>query len=107
MTKQDEAEEAMRQLASTDEEHGRLKGHAKALEDRLKHVLSVESLKHTGSEASKKTVALASEVYKKALDEYEDAQIAYLMLENKRESWERTWEHFRTLSSNKRSGVVI
>lgn len=87
MYTEEDIERAIDYLTNSASKYARAKGRARSLLFRLKAVEADEFLKvETGSQDYKKSVARASEAYKKMIDEYEEAEIECLTIEAYREA---------------------
>ena len=86
------------------------RGDAERLEARLKQKKAILTLKHkkeAGSAAMAETMALADLEYEKALAQYEEARIDYLLADAEAEKARLSFEAWRTASSNKRAEMNL
>ena len=99
-------EEALVLLSSTDEEHADLSGEVKRLEEGIKQAKAHAFLLAEGTVAEREAKALASESYKKAVNDWIDAFKEFKVLDNKRIHEIRITEIYQTLSANRRKGNI-
>ncbi len=95
-------ESALNYLATTDDEFGRLKGHIRALEYRLKVEEAKGFLSSQGSVEKRKSDARISEEYVAMIDDYETSSCEYLTIGAKRTRAELTIAVWQTDSANHR-----
>ena len=98
---------ALQYLASTDAEYGRLVGHVRGLEHRLKVVKATVFLDAAGTVAEREAQAYASEEYGAGLTEFEDASIELETIRARRKRAELTIEVWRSLNSAAKRGNII
>ncbi len=97
-----ELEAAHNGLADTDEEFGRTSAYVKMSTFMAKKIKSEAFLKASGTVAEREAVAYASLEFSDYLEKLKDATYTMLILEAKRESWQREIDIWRTLSANRR-----
>lgn len=98
------AEQAIENLASTDEAYAQAKSLTKGLEYRLKVCKAIAFLGASGTVAEKEAAALSSAEYIEILDEYQSAMLDMETLGAKRKKEELIWEHWRSVNANRRAG---
>jgi predicted nucleotidyltransferase len=107
-TVEERAELALRYLACTDEKHARAKALLGALQEHRKAVKAAVYIEQINTskvaQGYAEQAAYASKEYAEIIDKIEEAEINYMLLNNKRKRAELTIELFRTHSANQRRG---
>lgn len=100
----DRVEQALKYLAQTDVNHAELSGRVKQLEELLKSVKAKEYLNATGTDGNRTSVALSSQTYIDAVNEWSEAVIAFKTVDNLRNREMLIVDLFRTLEASRRKG---
>lgn len=99
------ASEALRFLASTDEDCARAKAHMKGLEYAIKRVLAKEQINSEAKTAGeRKAQAEASQAYESITIAYRDSVLAYELLATQRSTQTARFEWARSMNANRRQG---
>lgn len=102
-----EIEKALNYLRDTSESYAKWKARMKYLESHRKSIRSAEVLSASGKTISENTHrGEASEAYKEALKEYEEAVYEFTLLDAYRHAAEAKIEVWRTLQASNRRGHV-
>lgn len=100
-------EKAVRYLADTDESCAMAKARMLAGKEHIKTTLATCFLDAPGSSVKEReSEAMASEAYRKVVDDYADAVADYETQKNKRLRAELTIEVWRSVNSAKAKGVI-
>jgi hypothetical protein len=99
-------EEALIKLSSTDESHAAWSGQVKYLEEVIKMTESHEFLLSEGTVAERQAKAKSSQKYELAVKAWVEAFKEFKKIDNERNHQIRVIEIWRTLSSNRRQGVI-
>lgn len=105
MVSEEQVENALKYLASTDEQVAQLKGHMKAAEHLLKVGKAMAFLKADGNNAEREAAALTSDEYAGLVEELENAVADYETIHNKRERAVLTIEVWRSENASRRQGM--
>ncbi len=107
MSKQEEdAELAVKYLASTDESHARARAEYNALSELRKTVRAFCFGELKGGVAERTMAAECHPDYVAHIEKIKQAEIAFHLLHNKRKRAELTVEMYRTWSANSRKGNI-
>ena len=96
------AEAAHNALSETDQEYGRLQGYVAMAPHYAKIIKAKHLLKAQGTVAEKESVAYSSVEYIEYMDKLNEAVVEFNVLDDKRASWNREVDIWRTLSANQR-----
>ena len=97
-------EQALIFLAGSDEDHAKLSGEVKYLEEAIKQAKAHSFLEAEGTVAERDAKALASLKYDLAIQTHLKAYVDFKQLDNQRNHEIRIIDIWRTLSSNRRQG---
>lgn len=98
-------EKAADYLRASAQASGSARGRMAYCDGNLRRVKSLQMLEHEGSLGDREAKAYASDAYRKALEEIEDATAEYETIRAKREAAQYTIEVWRTQTSAKKAGV--
>ena len=102
---EEEVEKALNYLSSSAKDYAKWKSRMKYLELHRKSIRAAEILSAKGNTISENTQkGEASEAYKKALMDYEDAVYEFTLIDAYRNAAETKIEAWRTISSSNRRG---
>ena len=101
------AESALNFLIETDEEFAVSKTEAKRAELFLKKTKAAIFLTSKGSVEAKKAEAEVARETEDAEKAYLDAEQDYETLRNRRDSATLVWEHWRSLNSARKQGIIV
>jgi len=101
---EERAEQAIHNLASTDEAYAQAKSWVKALEYHLKTCKAAAFLEASGTVGEREATALNSQEYRELVDRYESATLEMETLGAKRQREQLIWEHWRSVNANRRVG---
>lgn len=103
----EQAEAAVDYLRDTAKDYGKACGRLAYLEGNLRRVKSLEMLKTPkGSLGDREAQAYASEAYREALEQLENATADKETIRAYRDAAEAKFEMWRSVNSNKRAGIV-
>ena len=103
---EDRVEKALVKLSTTDLDHATWSGQVKYLEEGLKQAKSHAFLLAEGTVAEREAKAIASLKYAEAVQAWTDALKQFKKIENERNHEIRVIDIWRTLSSNRRQGMI-
>lgn len=98
------AEQAIHNLASTDEPYAAAKAQVKGLEHRLKIIKAQAFLEAQGTVAEREARAQTDRAFVKMVDEYQNAVLEMETLGAKRKREELILEFWRSVNANRRVG---
>ena len=96
------ATEAIKYLASTDEECARAKSLAEGLSHKIKRVKAIKFLSAKGTVAEREATAYSSVEYEAIIEEHQNAVADYEILRNKRNTANAQFEWARSMNANRR-----
>lgn len=105
----EQAEAAVDYLRDTAKDYGKACGRLAYLEGNLRRVkalMMVESQRAGGTIADREAAAYASEAYREALEQLENATADKETIRAYRDAAEAKFEMWRSVNSNKRAGIV-
>ena len=102
-------ENALKYLADTDEENAKANANVKYLDRLLKRKKALHITGNTNDKSisAKEQTYYASDIYKDAVQELFDAEVAASTLENKRDKEGLVIDLFRTLEASRRKNNII
>jgi len=105
----DRMEKGLRYMAETDVQFGMLKGLVDDMDYRLKvcEAQGIIGNKGAGAQDLVKSLARTSDEYKKLIDEKYQLVMEMEIIEAKRHTEELIFEAWRSINSNRRSGIVV
>jgi hypothetical protein len=101
----DQADSAVSYLRDTAEQYGKTCGRLAYLEGNLRRVKALEMLNVKGSLGDREAQAYASEAYKDALEQLENATADRETIRAKRDAAQCRFEQWRTQTSARKAGV--
>jgi len=102
-------ENALKYLADTDEENAKANANVKYLDRLLKRKKALHITGNTNDKSisAKEQTYYASDIYKDAVQELFDAEVAASTLENKRDKEGLVIDLFRTLEASRRKNNIV
>ena len=100
------AEEALRYLVETDQEHARIKAEYKAKDALTKTVLAYEFMGAEGTGEVRKAISYKSEKYQEHIKSLEALEINLQKMYNKRDTERLVIDMWRTQAANQRKGNI-
>lgn len=107
MISEQRVEQAVEYLRDTAKEYGQSKGRASYMEANLRRVKSLEMISHKGGVGEREAVAYASEAYKAAMEQMQNAVADMETMRALRDAAEYTIEVWRSQSSARKQGVNL
>lgn len=101
------AERALNFLIESDEEFAIAKTEARRAELLLKKTKAAMYLRGSGSVEARKAEAETAQQTENAERAYLDAEQDYETLKNRRDSATLVWEHWRSLNSARKQGMIV
>lgn len=98
-------EKAADYLRNSAQESGKWRGHMNYCEGNLRRVKSLQMLQHEGSLGEREARAYASDEYRAALEDYENATAEYETIRAKREAAHYSIEIWRSQQSARKAGI--
>lgn len=105
MIEESDIEKAVDYLRTSAQDSGKWRGHMNYCEGNLRRVKSLEMLKHEGSLGDREARAYASDAYRQALEDYENATAEYETIRAKREAAQYAIEVWRSQQSARKAGI--
>jgi hypothetical protein len=101
----DQVEAAVDYLRDTAQQYGKVCGRLAYMEGNLRRIKSLEMLKTTGSLGDREAQAYASESYKDALEQLENATAERETIRAMRDAAQCRFEQWRTQTSARKAGI--
>lgn len=105
MIDEDRVEGAVEYLRDTAKQYGQARGRASYMEANLRRVKSLEMVGKTGGVGEREAAAYASDAYKAAMEDLENAVAEMETIKALREAANMTIETWRSQNSTRRQGI--
>jgi hypothetical protein len=102
---EDRAEKAVEWVRDNAKRIGRAKGHQVYCEANLRRVKALEMIGKEGGVGEREALAYASEPYRQAIEDYQNATADYETLRIRKDAADMTFECWRSQNSTRRSGL--